>query len=109
VGARVAVAGASGYAGGELLRLLAAHPDLEIGPVAAGSSAGRPVAGAHPHLTRLAGWPFVPAAMMPNAVQPDAIRLAPPLILERAQAAAFTGALPAILDAVAAAEPAGSG
>jgi acetylornithine aminotransferase len=44
-----------------------------------------------------------------NAVQPDAIRLAPPLILERAQAAAFTGALPAILDAVAAAEPAGSG
>ena len=31
MGARVAVAGASGYAGGELLRLLAGHPDLEIG------------------------------------------------------------------------------
>ena len=44
-----------------------------------------------------------------NAVQPDAIRLAPPLILSAAEAAAFTGALPAILDAVAAAEPAGSG
>jgi N-acetyl-gamma-glutamyl-phosphate reductase len=34
---RVAVAGASGYAGGELLRLLAGHPDLEIGPLSAGS------------------------------------------------------------------------
>ena len=41
MGARVAVAGASGYAGGELLRLLAGHPDLEIGPLAANSSAGR--------------------------------------------------------------------
>src|SRR5229473_2646098 len=35
MGARVAVAGASGYAGGELLRLLAGHPDLEIAPLAA--------------------------------------------------------------------------
>ena len=40
MGARVAVAGASGYAGGELLRLLTGHPDLEIGPLAANSSAG---------------------------------------------------------------------
>ena len=37
-----------------------------------------------------------------NAVQPDAIRLAPPLILSSAQAAAFTAALPSILDAAAA-------
>ena len=50
MGARVAVAGASGYAGGELLRLLAGHPDLEIGPVTAQSSAGRPIAEVHPHL-----------------------------------------------------------
>ena len=35
MGVRVAVAGASGYAGGELLRLLAGHPDLEIGGVTA--------------------------------------------------------------------------
>ena len=40
MGARVAVAGASGYAGGELLRLLTGHPDLEIGPLTANSSAG---------------------------------------------------------------------
>ena len=53
MGARVAVAGASGYAGGELLRLLAGHPDLEIGPVTAGSHAGRLVAEVHPHLAGL--------------------------------------------------------
>ena len=34
MGARVAVAGASGYAGGELLRLLAGHPDIETRSVA---------------------------------------------------------------------------
>jgi N-acetyl-gamma-glutamyl-phosphate reductase len=54
MGARVAVAGASGYAGGELLRLLAGHPDLEIGPLAAQSSAGAPVTAVHPHLPGLA-------------------------------------------------------
>jgi N-acetyl-gamma-glutamyl-phosphate reductase len=51
MGIRVAVAGASGYAGGELLRLLAGHPDLEITAVSAGSSAGKPVTSIHPNLT----------------------------------------------------------
>ena len=51
MGIRVAVAGASGYAGGELLRLLAGHPDLEIAAVTGGSSAGKPVTAVHPHLT----------------------------------------------------------
>jgi N-acetyl-gamma-glutamyl-phosphate reductase len=51
MGARVAVAGASGYAGGELLRLLAGHPDLEIGPVTAAANAGTPVTAVHPQLT----------------------------------------------------------
>jgi len=50
MGIRVAVAGASGYAGGELLRLLAGHPDLEIAAVSAGSSAGKPVTSIHPNL-----------------------------------------------------------
>jgi acetylornithine/N-succinyldiaminopimelate aminotransferase len=40
------------------------------------------------------------AGFLVNAVQPDAIRLAPPLILSADQARQFTGALPAILDAV---------
>ncbi len=55
MGARVAVAGASGYAGGELLRLLAGHPDLEIGAITAGGSAGKTVGEVHPHLAGAAG------------------------------------------------------
>lgn len=51
MGIRVAVAGASGYAGGELLRLLAGHPDLEIAAVTAASSAGKPITSIHPNLT----------------------------------------------------------
>ena len=51
---RVAVAGASGYAGGELLRLLIAHPGVEIGAVTAASSAGTPLGSHHPHLVPLA-------------------------------------------------------
>jgi acetylornithine/N-succinyldiaminopimelate aminotransferase len=38
------------------------------------------------------------AGFLVNAVQPDAIRLAPPLIITAAEASAFLGALPAILD-----------
>ncbi|MEJ3655379.1 N-acetyl-gamma-glutamyl-phosphate reductase [Actinomycetes bacterium KLBMP 9759] len=51
---RVAVAGASGYAGGELLRLLLAHPDVEIGAVTAGGSAGSRLGAHQPHLVPLA-------------------------------------------------------
>lgn len=51
MGTRVAVAGASGYAGGELLRLLAGHPDFEITAVTGASNAGKPVTGVHPNLT----------------------------------------------------------
>src|SRR5437763_829057 len=48
-----AVVGASGYAGGELLRLLAGHPDLDVGAVAAASNAGRPLSQLHPGLRSL--------------------------------------------------------
>jgi N-acetyl-gamma-glutamyl-phosphate reductase len=54
MGMRAAVAGASGYAGGELLRLLLQHPDLELGALCAGASAGAPVTDLHPHLPQLA-------------------------------------------------------
>lgn len=50
MGARVAVAGASGYAGGELLRLIAGHPDLELAAATADSNAGRLVGAVHPNL-----------------------------------------------------------
>src|ERR1700749_656392 len=56
----VAVAGASGYAGGEILRLLLGHPAyadgrLTIGALTAAASAGSTVAGHHPHLLPLSG------------------------------------------------------
>jgi N-acetyl-gamma-glutamyl-phosphate reductase len=52
---RAAVAGASGYAGGEILRLLLAHPHIEVGVVTAGGSAGELLGTIHPQLTPLAG------------------------------------------------------
>ncbi|MBN9734246.1 MULTISPECIES: N-acetyl-gamma-glutamyl-phosphate reductase [unclassified Pseudonocardia] len=51
---RIAVAGASGYAGGELLRLLLAHPDVEIGALTAGGNAGSRLGEHQPHLAPLA-------------------------------------------------------
>jgi N-acetyl-gamma-glutamyl-phosphate reductase len=56
---RVAVAGASGYAGGEILRLLLGHPGmrdgrLELGALTAGTNAGSVLAEHHPHLFPLA-------------------------------------------------------
>ncbi|MBF6258500.1 N-acetyl-gamma-glutamyl-phosphate reductase [Nocardia farcinica] len=56
---RIAVAGASGYAGGEVLRLLLGHPRyrsgrLEIGALTAGSNAGTPLGAHQPHLLPLA-------------------------------------------------------
>ena len=50
----VAVAGASGYAGGELLRLLSSHPEFEVTIVTAHQNAGQPLASVHPHLRSLA-------------------------------------------------------
>jgi N-acetyl-gamma-glutamyl-phosphate reductase len=55
MGARVAVAGASGYAGGELLRLLAGHPYLELGAVTADSNSGQPIGAVHPQLAGVPG------------------------------------------------------
>ncbi|MEV6980160.1 N-acetyl-gamma-glutamyl-phosphate reductase [Sphaerisporangium sp. NPDC051017] len=52
---KAAIAGASGYAGGELLRLLLGHPTIEIGALTAGSSAGGTLGAHQPHLPTLAG------------------------------------------------------
>ncbi len=48
--AKVAIVGASGYTGGELLRLLAGHPDMEVVVATGDSQAGRPIAGLYPSL-----------------------------------------------------------
>ncbi len=58
MGYRVAVAGASGYAGGELLRLLAAHSEFEVVAASAVRNAGRPIGEVHPNLRSLGGLTF---------------------------------------------------
>ncbi|WP_433232541.1 N-acetyl-gamma-glutamyl-phosphate reductase [Micromonospora sp. CA-248260] len=53
MGIRVAVAGASGYAGGELLRLIAGHPEFDLVTATAHRQAGAPVTAVHPQLVGL--------------------------------------------------------
>jgi N-acetyl-gamma-glutamyl-phosphate reductase common form len=55
---RVAVIGAAGYAGGELLRLLLSHPDVTDWVATSRSQAGKPVGDVHPQLRALSNRPF---------------------------------------------------
>lgn len=98
MGARVAVAGASGYAGGELLRLLAGHPDLEIGPLSANSNAGSPVTAAHPQLT---GHPRLDGAVFAGT-DPDVLADADLLFtaLPHGESAQLAARLPAHLKVI---------
>ena len=73
MGVRVAVAGASGYAGGELLRLIETHPDLELGPVTGDASAGAGSIHLHPHQTSLAGLRFEPTVACPPGHGPSGL------------------------------------
>ena len=59
----VAVAGASGYAGGEMLRLLLAHPGVEIGTVTANANAGTRLGEHHPHLRAIADRVLAPTSV----------------------------------------------
>ncbi len=92
---RAAVAGASGYAGGELLRLLLAHPALTLVTASGGSSAGLPVTAVHPQLVGLAGAVFAPTepALLADS---DIVFLA----LPHGESAALAAALPAELPVV---------
>jgi len=55
---KIGVIGASGYAGGELLRLLAIHPHFEVSAITAFSNAGEQVTSVHPQLQSYAGKKF---------------------------------------------------
>jgi N-acetyl-gamma-glutamyl-phosphate reductase len=55
---KIGVVGASGYAGGELLRLLAFHPQFEVTAITAHSNAGEPITSVHPQLQSYAGKKF---------------------------------------------------
>jgi N-acetyl-gamma-glutamyl-phosphate reductase len=56
---KTAVIGASGYAGGELIRLLSTHPHLQVTQVSAHSNAGELITSIHPHLTTHNGERFL--------------------------------------------------
>jgi N-acetyl-gamma-glutamyl-phosphate reductase len=58
MGCRVAIVGASGYAGGELLRLASGHPDLDVVAVTAHGNAGQRVGDLHPNLVSVADLVF---------------------------------------------------
>ncbi|QDW63141.1 N-acetyl-gamma-glutamyl-phosphate reductase [Oerskovia sp. KBS0722] len=73
----VAVAGASGYAGGEMLRLLAGHPEVEVGALTAHSNAGSLLGLHQPHLRSLADRVLLPTTVE-HLVGHDVVVLALP-------------------------------
>jgi N-acetyl-gamma-glutamyl-phosphate reductase len=89
MGVRASVAGASGYAGGELLRLLVGHPELELDAICASSQAGTRVGDVHPQLPMLADQVFAPTEADALA-SADAVFLA----LPHGQSAALAAQLP---------------
>ncbi|WP_294946084.1 N-acetyl-gamma-glutamyl-phosphate reductase [uncultured Microbacterium sp.] len=93
----VAVSGASGYAGGEILRLLAAHPDVHIRTVTAHSNAGDALIQHQPHLRSLADLTLQPTTPEVLAGH-DVVFLA----LPHGQSGQYTDALaetPLVIDA----------
>ncbi|QIV88084.1 N-acetyl-gamma-glutamyl-phosphate reductase [Glutamicibacter mishrai] len=85
----VAVSGASGYAGGEVLRILAAHPEVEIGAITAHSQAGQRLGSIAPHLHALADRVLVDTTVE-NLAGHDVVFLA----LPHGTSAAVAAALP---------------
>ena len=51
---KVSIVGASGFAGGEILRIVAAHPNFEVDQLCASSSVGKKLGEFHPQLPQLA-------------------------------------------------------
>jgi N-acetyl-gamma-glutamyl-phosphate reductase len=74
MGFQIAIAGASGYAGGEVLRLVSAHPDLDIVAVTARGNAGQRVGDVHPNLRSVAPLVFADST-------PENLRGADPVFL----------------------------
>lgn len=90
VGLRVAVAGASGYAGGELLRLIAGHPEFSLVAATAHSQVGSRVTDVHPQLVSLSDQVFV-ATQVEVLAEAELVFLA----LPHGQSAAVAATIPA--------------
>jgi N-acetyl-gamma-glutamyl-phosphate reductase len=75
---RIAIAGASGYAGAELVRLAAAHPSYELTAVTSEKSAGQSVSSVFPSLTGIVPHTFEALAPEALAERADAVFLALP-------------------------------
>ncbi len=86
----VAVAGASGYAGGEVLRLLLGHPALSVGAITAGGNAGSTLGEHHPHLD-----PLSDRVLQPTTAQTLAGHDVVVLALPHGTSAAVAADLPA--------------
>jgi len=74
---RVAVVGATGYTGSELVRLLSAHPHVEIAAITSRRELGEPVSAVHGALLNVVDQPLVPLESLPDH-DPDVIFLALP-------------------------------
>ena len=72
---RVGVVGAAGYLGGELLRLLLGHPEVEVAAAVSRSRPGLRVDGAHPNLRGLTELTFTPVEDLPDV---DVLLMAAP-------------------------------
>jgi N-acetyl-gamma-glutamyl-phosphate/LysW-gamma-L-alpha-aminoadipyl-6-phosphate reductase len=61
---RVSIVGGSGYSGGELLRILLAHPEVEVTQVTANTNAGKFLHQVHPHLRGMTELRFITADVL---------------------------------------------
>ncbi len=92
---KVSIAGGSGYAGGELLRLLLNHPEVEVQQVTAESAAGRYVYSVHPNLRNRTTLKFAPL----GELQPcDLLFLALPHGMAMERIEEFAGLAPRLID-----------
>ena len=95
---RAGVVGASGYTGAELLRLVAAHPELEVAYATADTNAGSPIAQLYPSLA--AAYPVLDyAAFSPGDLAGlDIVFVALPHGESQRHAATLLDAVPHVID-----------